>query len=217
MTASPLPNRPKTLLQMAGVAATPAPWDQSILLLIDCQEEYISGLLPLPGVEAAIAEAAILLQAARAKGVPVVHVVHRGRTGGAFDPDGPGYAIASALTPQPDEAVVPKPMPNGFEQTTLAETLAATAPSADGGARKTLIVGGFMTHNCISSTVRAALDLGYLSTVVASACGTRPLPDPLDSDSVMDAATLNHVVLTGLADRHGVVIPTAQALIAALG
>lgn len=213
MTAS----RPKTLLQMAGLAPTPAPWDQSILLLIDCQEEYISGFLPLPGVEEAIAEAALLLKAARDKGVPVVHVVHRGRAGGAFDPAGPGYAIADALAPLPSEPVVPKPMPNGFEQTTLAETLAALPPSAEGTPRKTLIVGGFMTHNCISSTVRAALDLGYMATMVASACGTRPLPDPLDDQAVIDAKSLNHLVLAGLADRHGVVVPTAQDLLAALG
>jgi hypothetical protein len=32
---------------------------------------------------------------------------------------------------------------------------------------------------CVSATVRSALDHGYASTVVAAACATRDLPDPL--------------------------------------
>jgi nicotinamidase-related amidase len=208
---------PKTLLQMAGMDPIPAPWDQSILLLIDCQEEYISGALPLPGVEDAISQAALVLAQARLKGVPVVHVVHQGRAGGAFDPNGPGFAIAAPLAAQDNEPVVVKTMPNGFVKTTLGETLRAQAASPAGTPRKTLIVCGFMTHNCISSTIRAALDEGYMSTMVASACGTRPLPDPLNASAAVAADVLSHMVLAGLADRHGVVVPNAETLIAQLG
>ena len=33
--------------------------------------------------------------------------------------------------------------------------------------RNTLILAGFMTHMCISASARAALDLGYQTTVIA--------------------------------------------------
>ena len=52
---------PKTLLQMAGAPVGPAPLDQATLILIDCQREYVDGELALPGIEAAIHEAARLL------------------------------------------------------------------------------------------------------------------------------------------------------------
>jgi nicotinamidase-related amidase len=195
--------RPKTLLEMAGAPAAPSAWDRAALLLIDCQNEYAGGgTLTLPGVDAALAAARGLLDHARATGTPVVHVVHRGRPGGLFDPEGPSGAIVAALTPQPGEPVVPKGLPNSFAKTELDETLKRLG-------RLELIVGGFMTHMCVSATVRSALDHGYRTTVVAAACGTRDLPDPLGG--VQPAAAVHRATLAALADRFAVVVPDLAA------
>lgn len=194
--------RPKTLLEMAGAPAAPSAWDRAALLLIDCQKEYAGGALTLPGVDAAIATARTLLEQARASGTPVVHVVHRGRPGGLFDPDGPGGAIVAALTPQAGEAVVPKTLPNAFAKTELDAALKQLG-------RPELIVGGFMTHMCVSASVRAALDHGYRSTVVAAACATRDLPDPLGG--VQSAEQLHRATLAALADRFAVVVRDVTA------
>lgn len=67
-----------------------------------------------------------------------------------------------------------------------------------------------MTHMCVSSTVRAALDLGYRSTVIASACATRDLPDGLGG--VVDAATLHRAALAALGDRFAVIAPNASSI-----
>ena len=75
----------KTLLQMAGADLTPPKFTDVTLLLIDAQREYVDGALPLPGVQPALANIALLLKAARAAGAPVVHVQHKGRPGGLFD------------------------------------------------------------------------------------------------------------------------------------
>ena len=40
---------------------------------------------------------------------------------------------------------------------------------------KKLVLAGFMTHMCVSSTARAALDLGFQTTVPADASATRDL------------------------------------------
>ena len=40
-----------------------------------------------------------------------------------------------------------------------------------------------MTNMCVSSTARAALDLGYKATVAADAAATRDLPDPMGASS----------------------------------
>ena len=49
--------QPKTLLQMAGADTTPNALSESALVLIDCQMEYVTGAVPLGGVEDALAEA----------------------------------------------------------------------------------------------------------------------------------------------------------------
>ncbi|MEX0759079.1 MAG: cysteine hydrolase family protein [Tistlia sp.] len=191
---------PKTLLAMAGADPNPHAWSSSVLLLIDMQNEYRHGKLPLPGVEPALAEAARLLERARRQQTPVVHVQHEGRAGGAFDPDSEAFALADPVAAGAEERRIVKRLPNAFAGTGLADLL-------EGLGRKNLIVGGFMTHMCVSSTVRAALDLGYGSTVVAGACATRDLPD--GSGGVVSAAELQRAELAALADRFAVVVPGA--------
>jgi nicotinamidase-related amidase len=63
---------------------------------------------------------------------------------------------------------------------------------------------------CVSSTVRAALDLGYGCTVVAKACATRDLPD--GHGGVVAAAELHRAELVALGDRFAVVVDGAADL-----
>ena len=191
----------RTLLEMAGAAATPSRLADAALVLIDCQMEYVSGGLVLPGVEPALKEAAKVLQKARNAGAPVIHVVHHGKPGGGlFDPTGAGPAIAPAVAPEDGEPVVIKALPNAFAGTDLAQKLEATG-------RKEIIVVGFMTHMCVSSTIRAATDLGYKCTAVASAAATRDLPD--GQGGVVKAADLHRAELAALADRFATVAEDA--------
>jgi nicotinamidase-related amidase len=194
----------KTLLEMAGAPQTPSPLDQSTLILIDCQREYVDGGLKLPGVRAAIDEAARLLALARRRGVPVVHIVHHGRPGGAlFNPDGPMSRIVDDLAPREGEKVIAKSLPNSFAKTDLDAVLKQIG-------RPQVILGGFMTHMCVAATAKAATDLGYRSTVVANATATRDLPDPLGG--VMRAEQVHRGALAGLADRFSIVVPDSSAL-----
>ena len=194
---------PKSLLEMSGAPRHPSAWDKAALVLIDQQREYVDGALPLPGVQAAIAETAKVLDLARQNGAPVIHVVHHGRPGGGlFNPDGPMSAIVSELTPRPGETVLPKSMPNAFTKTNLADLLKASG-------RTEIVVTGFMTHMCVSATVRSAVDHGYRVTLVANAAATRDLPDPLGG--VQQAATVHRATLAALADRFAIVVPDAQA------
>jgi nicotinamidase-related amidase len=195
---------PKTLLEMAGAPGTPHPLAKSAVVMIDAQNEYWSGHLPLPGVKPALAEGARVLERARALGRPVVHIQHKGRPGGLFDPQTEAFEIAEPVAPEEGEAVVTKGMPNAFAGTELAEVLRELGAES-------LIVAGFMTHMCVSSTVRAAVDLGFRCTVVAGACATRDLPD--GQGGVVAAGPLHRAELAALADRFAIVVPDAAALI----
>jgi nicotinamidase-related amidase len=192
---------PRTLLQIAGATPAPARLDEAVLIIIDAQEEYRSGIVPLEGLDAALHAIAALLAAARAAGAPVVHVVHRGKPGGVFDPATGRDAILPEVWPLPGEEIVDKALPSSFAHTILQESLLATG-------RRQLILCGFMTHMCLSTTARAALDLGYETTIAADATATRALPDPLGGP-VISAAELHRTALAELADRFAIVTTVA--------
>lgn len=190
----------KTLLQLAGAEPAPSRIAESVLVLIDIQNEYFDGPLKLTGVEAAAKVATGLLSRARAAGAPVVHVRHKGRPGGAFDPEAPRGQIHASVAPRDGEAIVEKGLPNSFAGTTLSEVLAGLGP-------RPLILAGFMTHMCVSATARAALDLGHRSTVALDATATRDLPDPMGG--VLSADAVHHAALAAIADRFAAVVPAA--------
>lgn len=195
---------PRTLLQLAGVALTPAPWRQSALVMIDCQREYRDGALPLAGIEKATDAAQRALDAARRHGAQIIHIKHRGRPGGAlFAPDGPMWEIMPELAPAQGEAVIEKGFPNAFAKTELEAALRSAG-------RSDVVLVGFATHMCVSSTARAALDLGFKTTVIAPATATRDLPD--GAGGVVRAADLQRIALVELADRFAVIAPGAEAI-----
>jgi len=198
---------PQTLIQIAGGVARVASWQEAVLLVIDHQTEYTTGRAPMSGIDAAVTEIAALLAQARAAGAPVIHVVHHGKPGGAmFDPQGPHVAIIDGIGPVAGEVTIVKGLPNSFAGTTLDAELKKTG-------RKSLVVAGFATHMCVSATVRSALDHGYASTVVAAACATRDLPDPLGGQPLA-AADIHRIALAELADRSATVVSRAADLLA---
>ena len=192
-----------TMLQMAGATPAPATMADGVLLIIDAQREYTDGLLPLVGVDAAIQSLAGLLECARRARAPVVHVRHQGK-GKAFNPASSGYEIVAPLAPRPGEKIVDKALPNAFAGTELGAILS-------GLGRKNLIVGGFMTHMCVSATVRAATDHGYMSTVAADSVATRDLPDATGGATV-GADTINRVTLAALGDRFAWIVPRGSQI-----
>ena len=187
---------PKTLLELSGADMSPPPLSGATLVIIDAQNEYLDGKLALPGVKPAVDALAKLLAKAREAGAPIVHVQHKGRAGGLFDLDARGGAIIDAVKPAGGEAIVHKPLPNAFAQTDLDAALKKIG-------RTQLVIAGFMTHMCVSSTARAALDLGYKALVAADAAATRDLPDPMGG--VIPADALHRAALAGLADRFAIV------------
>lgn len=82
--------KPQTLLAMSGFKLDATRLKDSVLIIIDAQREYVDGKLPLDGIEASIKAASQLLERARKAGTPIIHVVHKGKPGGAlFNPAGP--------------------------------------------------------------------------------------------------------------------------------
>ncbi|MGL3822205.1 cysteine hydrolase family protein [Sphingopyxis sp. R3-92] len=173
----------------------------SAIIVIDLQNEYWpGGNVPLEGVGAAAANAARVLEKARASGGFIVHVQHLSADPSVpiFQPGSHGAEINAAVRPAGDELLVQKYYPNAFRDTGLKQIL-------DDKAVKNVVIVGAMSHMCIAATARAAADFGYGVTVLHDACATREV----DFDGVtVPAAHVHAANMSALAYAYGAVIPT---------
>ncbi|HEY9777740.1 MAG TPA: cysteine hydrolase family protein [Planktothrix sp.] len=193
-----------SLLDLLGAPAKPATLADSAVVIIDAQREYLDGSVPLSGIDKALVEIKRLLEQARAKNIPVFHIVHHTQPGAPiFDPSNPKSEIIDAVKPIEGERVVSKNLPSAFVHTDLEEYLKKTG-------RRELVLAGFMTHMCVNATTRSAVDLGFTPTVIASACATRDLPGP--DGRVIPADQVHRANLASLADLLACVCNTSDDL-----
>jgi len=194
---------PKTLRDLSGLGTQPPALHDAALVMIDCQNTYREGIMQLAGVEAALIEAQRMLQRARAAGIPVFHVRHDAGAGSPYDLTQRIGQISDEVAPREGEAVITKRFPNSFVQTGLEQQLHAAGVTD-------VILAGFMTHMCVSSTARGAFNLGFRPTVVAGATATRDLPGP--DGAVVPAAAMQAASLAGLRDLFAVVVHASDEI-----
>jgi nicotinamidase-related amidase len=194
---------PRTLRELGGLPTRADGLAGTAIIVIDAQHEYLDGSLALPAIGPAVDKIRRLLDAARSRGTPVIHVAHRGRPGGLFAPDA-GGEIIEKVAPTAGETVIGKALPNAFAGTELRAAIERLGDPR-------LVLCGFMTHMCVSSTARAALDLGLDAAVVSDATATRSLPST-GSGGPIPAELVHEIALAELADRFSVVTDTAALL-----
>ncbi len=171
---------------------------RAALLVIDMQRDFLEpeGYAAQAGLDIAPLAAAIrpiakLLAAGRQAGLLIVHTreghlpdlsdcppykLERSRRAGAeIGSKGPlgrllvrgevGHDFVEALRPIKQEIVIDKPGYSSFARTGLQQILMKRGI-------ETLIVTGVTTEVCVSSTLRAAIDLGYRCITVSDACAS---------------------------------------------
>ncbi len=196
---------PATLLELAGGQYSEVKWSNCAIVFIDFQNEYVDGAMPLgePGAKAT-KNARLILDQARKDNRPIFHIAHHGeKNDGVFDPSTKNVDIVESLQPIDGEKVITKKHPNAFYNTSLQADLESTA------AKQVLFVG-FMSHMCVSSSVRAAFDLGFECVVARDACATRALPDP--QGNTISADTMHNTAMAAIHDRFTALITTDKLL-----
>jgi nicotinamidase-related amidase len=170
---------------------------RTALVIIDMQRDFLEpgGFGAALGndvtrLQVAVAPCRAVLDAARARGLLVIHTreghrpdlsdaprlkVERGDPAlriGAPGPMGrilvrgePGHDIIAELCPQAGEPVIDKPGKGAFYQTDLDLMLRNRGI-------ETLLVGGVTTEVCVNTTVREANDRGYRCLVLADCCAS---------------------------------------------
>ena len=178
---------------------------KTALIIVDLQNDYFQGgKWQLEGSEAAAANAARLLTAFRAKGLPVVHVRHVFASSDApfFAPGSEGACTHASVLPQAGEAIVLKHQVNAFLDTDLKAQL-------DEADIEQVTLVGAMSHMCIDAAARASSDFGYATTVIHDACATR---DQAFEGQSIAAAQVHAAYMAALAFAYASVVSTEQYL-----
>ena len=170
------------------------------LVVIDVQNEYVTGALPIvhPPVEGSLVRIGEAIDAAREAGIPVALVRHTepDPSGGVFVAGTPGWELHEVVASRPHDVVIDKQLPGSFTGTQLQGWL--TAHDVD-----QVAIVGYMTHMCVDTTTRQAMHLGYDVTVLEDATGT------IDVSDTLPAPLVHRVEIGVLGDGFAAVTTTA--------
>lgn len=126
------------------------------LVVIDVQNEYVSGQLPIeyPDVQTSLSNIGNAMDAAHDNSIPVVVVQNTAPPGALiFEKGTPGWGLHETVASRPYDHYVEKHLPSAFAGTDLGEWVATNNIG-------TIVVVGYMTHNCGNSTIKHAMHAG---------------------------------------------------------
>jgi nicotinamidase-related amidase/RimJ/RimL family protein N-acetyltransferase len=183
---------------------------QRALLVIDVQNDYIGGNLPIeyPPVEQSLANIGRAMDGAKAAAIPVVVVQNilpenmpimaRGTFGAELHP---------SISERGWDHHVLKELPSAFTNTGLEEWLRTN--NID-----TITVAGYMTHNCDFSTVVHGLHSGFAVELLSDATGSVPYANRAGSAT---AEEIHRVMTVVMQSRFASVMTTDEWLNALAG
>ena len=213
----------KAFRELIGVGPSTASTKDSVLVIIDAQNEYAvssrfapslysttqqlnstdnhhryaNGQLKTENVASTRKAISSLLEKYRAANAPLVHIVHQTPSGApVFTPDTDLAKEFAELEPKSGEKVIGKQQPGSFTGTDLEEYLKSTG-------KNKLVLTGYMAHVCVSTTARQAAERGYDVLVAEDAVGDRNIPG-------VQAEDLVRVALAELADAFGTVVKSSS-------
>lgn len=178
------------------------------LLVIDVQNEYVTGNLPIeyPDIRQSLANIGQAMDAARQADIPIVVVQNTAPAGSpVFAKHTPGWELHPVVADRPRSHYVEKTLPSAFAGTDLEDWLHRNDID-------TLSVAGYMTHNCDDSTVKRALHLGLAVEFIADAAGSLPYENRAGRASAQEI----HRVFTVVMQSRFAAVATTEDWITAL-
>jgi len=185
--------------------STQVPVSQSALLVIDAQDSFKAGprwnQRNNPDFEK---NAAALIEAYRAAGLPVVYFLHTDNDEG-FRTDSPFFKLMDFIHVSGDEPVFTKNTRNCFTSTPLGPYL------LERGVRR-LTIAGIQMEQCCETTARVAADLGYAVDFVTEATMTFPIPNWDQPGEELSVHAIRERTEYALRRRFARIITVAQLL-----
>jgi nicotinamidase-related amidase len=142
------------------------------LIVIDVQNEYFDGALPIsdPPPDVSLANIGRAMDAATGAEVPVIVVRHGSADAesGIFREGSHAWELHPEIERRARDHLIDKTLPGSFTGTPLESILAAAEVD-------TVSITGYMTHMCVDTTSRQAAHLGLSVEILSDATGTLPL------------------------------------------
>jgi nicotinamidase-related amidase len=194
-----------TIRAMSGATPTSQlPVGKTALLVIDFQNEYFTGKMPIPEGAAALANTRKLIAFADDHKMPVFHVQHIAPAGSAvFAKDGETVKFHPDMQPRAQDVVLQKTTVSVFGSTDLDARLKRAGI-------ENLIISGLMTHACVAGAARDAAPLGYNVLVASDASATRAITRV--NGEAIDKDALHKAALAEVEDTFGDVMTTEQII-----
>ena len=184
------------------------------LIVVDVQNEFsAAGLRAVPNHEDAVRHIRARVELARMQKSPIAWVQHYNKPNEsrAFVPGTWGAELSPGLGPREGygpEKIFEKDVFGAFTGTGLQDWLRAA------GVSKVILVG-FYTHMCVSTTAREALVRGFDVAIDPDATGARDLRDELlgtlTADEVRKSALLHLTNMGAAMERMDAVIEASAA------
>lgn len=147
--------------------STPA---RRALIVIDAQNEYVSGNLPIefPAIQLSLANIGKAMDAASAANIPVIVVQQLAPSESPiFARGSQGWELHETVRSRTWNHHIEKKLPSAFAGTDLSVWL-------NDHQIDTLSVIGYMTHNCVDSTIKHAFHAGLAVEFLHDASGSLP-------------------------------------------
>lgn len=180
------------------------------LIVIDAQQEYFAGLLPIqyPSREKSVARIAEAMDAAEQAGIPVVLVQHEAPAGSpVFAPESATFALHPTIDQRAGTAAhrFTKSFASVFAGTGLEDWLRQNGID-------TITLTGYMTNNCVIGSAVGAEPLGFSVEVLSDATGAIDLAGEAGTAS---AKQVHETIMALLHSNWAAVATTADWIDAA--
>ncbi|MEZ2294220.1 isochorismatase family protein [Variovorax sp. RCC_210] len=194
-----------TIRAMSGVRARQQlPAKGTALLVIDFQNEYFTGRMPIADAPAAMAHTRRLLDWADRHALPVFQIQHVAPAGAAtFAQGSEAFAFHADTQPRPRDTLVQKTSVSVFASTDIAQQLRKAGAQA-------LVIAGLMTHACVAGAARDAAAQGFEVVVASDATATRSIRR--ENGDTVPHDQLHRAALAEVEDTFGDVLSTAQVV-----
>jgi nicotinamidase-related amidase len=155
------------------------------LIVVDAQNEFSAGgARPVPNHEDAMRNILLYVDSARREGRPIAWVRHANRPheSKAFVPGSWGWELSPGLAPKEghgEERLFEKHVFGAFTGTALEEWLRTKGVNS-------VLIAGFYSHMCVSTSVREALVRGFEVSVDGKATGACDLKHGLLGEQTAD-------------------------------
>lgn len=168
------------------------------LLVIDVQNEYFTGKLPVTYPENSFENIIKVIDFANENSIPVLLIQHTnpGKDSATFKKGTDEHEIHDEVLKRDHDKIIEKNLPGSYTETELGSWLKENDID-------TIVISGYMTQMCCDTTARQAMHLGFNVEFLSDATGTL---DIANSAGHIGAEELHKAILITQAMRFSKVM-----------